>query len=89
VIEAESQVVLNTLTEYDFQDAFKKWQKSRERCICMEGNCFEVFDQMAAPVPEIMDDSLYFMNQRNVCEWMQLLIKTEVRCWMYNSWASA
>jgi hypothetical protein len=24
VIEAESQVVLNTLTEYDFQDAFKK-----------------------------------------------------------------
>jgi hypothetical protein len=26
VIEAESQVVLNTLTEHDFQDAFKKWQ---------------------------------------------------------------
>jgi hypothetical protein len=25
VIEAESQVVLNTLTEHDFQDAFKKW----------------------------------------------------------------
>jgi hypothetical protein len=24
VIEAESQVVLNTLTEHDFQDAFKK-----------------------------------------------------------------
>jgi hypothetical protein len=28
VIEAESQTMLNTLTERDFQDAFKKWQKS-------------------------------------------------------------
>jgi hypothetical protein len=27
VIEAESQAVLNTLTEYDFQNAFEKWQK--------------------------------------------------------------
>jgi hypothetical protein len=27
VIEAESQAVLNTLTEHDFQDAFTKWQK--------------------------------------------------------------
>jgi hypothetical protein len=26
VMEAESQAVLNTLTEDDFQDAFKKWQ---------------------------------------------------------------
>jgi hypothetical protein len=25
VREAESQAVLNTLTELDFQDAFKKW----------------------------------------------------------------
>jgi hypothetical protein len=25
VIEAESQAVLNTLTEHDFQDALKKW----------------------------------------------------------------
>jgi hypothetical protein len=33
VIEAESQAVLNTLTEHDFQDAFKKWQKLWERCI--------------------------------------------------------
>jgi hypothetical protein len=30
VIEAESQAVLNTLTEQDFQDAFKKWQKHWE-----------------------------------------------------------
>jgi hypothetical protein len=27
VIEAELQAVLNTLTEHDFQDAFKQWQK--------------------------------------------------------------
>jgi predicted Zn-dependent protease len=27
VIEAESQVMLNTLSEHNFQDAFKKWQK--------------------------------------------------------------
>jgi hypothetical protein len=30
VIEAESQAVLNTLTEHDFQDAFTKWQKCLE-----------------------------------------------------------
>jgi hypothetical protein len=27
MIEAKLQVVLNTLREHDFQDAFKKWQK--------------------------------------------------------------
>jgi hypothetical protein len=27
VIEADLQAVLNTLTEHNFQDAFKKWQK--------------------------------------------------------------
>jgi hypothetical protein len=27
VIDAESQEVLNTFTEHDTQDAFKKWQK--------------------------------------------------------------
>jgi hypothetical protein len=31
VNEAESQVVLNTLTEYKFQDTFKKWQKCWKR----------------------------------------------------------
>jgi hypothetical protein len=41
VIEADSQAVLNTLTEHDFKDAFKKWQKLWERCICKEGDCFE------------------------------------------------
>jgi hypothetical protein len=41
VIEAESQAVLNTLTEHDFQDAFKKRQKHWERCILAEGDYFE------------------------------------------------
>jgi hypothetical protein len=41
VIEAESQVVLNTFTEHDFQDAFKKWQTGWERRICAEGDYFK------------------------------------------------
>jgi hypothetical protein len=40
-MEAESQAVLNTLTEQDFQDTFKKWQKRWERRIRVEGNYFE------------------------------------------------
>jgi hypothetical protein len=40
VMEAESQAVLNTLTEHDFQDAFKKWQKRWGRCISTEVDCF-------------------------------------------------
>jgi hypothetical protein len=42
VIEAELQAVLNTLTEHDFQDAFKKWQKRWDWCLCAEGDCFKV-----------------------------------------------
>jgi hypothetical protein len=34
--EAESQVLLNILTENDFQDASENWQKRWEQCICME-----------------------------------------------------
>jgi hypothetical protein len=41
VIEAESQAVLNTLTENDFEDAFKKLQKHWEWCICAEEDYFE------------------------------------------------
>jgi hypothetical protein len=41
VIEAESQAVLHTLTKLDFQDAFKKWQKHLEQCICAERDYFE------------------------------------------------
>jgi hypothetical protein len=35
-ITTESQAVLKTLTKHSFQDAFKKWQKRRELCICAE-----------------------------------------------------
>jgi hypothetical protein len=41
VIKAESQAVLNTHTEHNFQDAFKKWQKRWERCIRAEEDYFE------------------------------------------------
>jgi hypothetical protein len=41
VIEAESQAVLNTPTEHDFQDAFEKRQKRWERRIRTEGHYFE------------------------------------------------
>jgi hypothetical protein len=36
VIEAESRVMLNTLTEHNFQDAFYKWQNYWEWCIRVE-----------------------------------------------------
>jgi hypothetical protein len=41
VIEAELQAVLNTLTEQDFQDSFKKWQMRWEQCIHPERGCLE------------------------------------------------
>jgi hypothetical protein len=41
VIEAKLQAVLNTLTEHDFQDAFKKWQTHWEWCIRAEEDYFE------------------------------------------------
>jgi hypothetical protein len=41
VTEAQSQEVLNTLTEHNFQDAFKKWQKRWEQCICVEADYVE------------------------------------------------
>jgi hypothetical protein len=37
VINAESQTVLNTLTEHNFQNTFKKWLKRWEWCIRVEG----------------------------------------------------
>jgi hypothetical protein len=40
-MEAESQAVLNTVTEQGFQDAFKKCQKRWESCKRAEGDYFE------------------------------------------------
>jgi hypothetical protein len=41
VIKAESQAILNTLTEHGFHVAYKSWQKRWKRCIGAEGHCFE------------------------------------------------
>jgi hypothetical protein len=38
VMEAESQAVMNTLREQNFQDAFTKRQKRWEQCTCAEGD---------------------------------------------------
>jgi hypothetical protein len=40
-IEAESERVLDCLTEKDFQDAFQKWRRRWDRCLCAGGNYFE------------------------------------------------
>jgi hypothetical protein len=50
VIKAESHKVLNTLTELDFPDAFKKMAEAL-RTVHMRGRGL-LFDQMAAPIPE-------------------------------------
>jgi hypothetical protein len=41
VIKAESQRVLDTLTEMDFQEAFKKLRRRWDRCLHAGGNYFE------------------------------------------------
>jgi hypothetical protein len=41
VIQAESQRVLDALTEKDFQEAFQKWGRRWDRCLHAGGNYFE------------------------------------------------
>jgi hypothetical protein len=38
---AVSQAVLNTLTEHDFQVAFKKWLRHWEQCKSTDGDYFD------------------------------------------------
>ena len=40
-IQAESQRVLDTLIEKDFQEAFQKWKRQWDRCLHAGGNYFE------------------------------------------------
>ena len=40
-IQAESQAVLNTLREYDFQECFKNYQRRWDRCQTSEEDYFE------------------------------------------------
>ena len=40
-IQAESQAVLNTLRENDFQECFKNWERRWDHCQASEGYNFE------------------------------------------------
>jgi hypothetical protein len=40
-IQTESQDVLNTLTRNDFQQCFRSWKSSWNRCVNAEGDYFE------------------------------------------------
>jgi hypothetical protein len=40
-IQTESQRVLDTLTEKDFQEAFQKWRRRWDRCLQAGENYFE------------------------------------------------
>jgi len=40
-IQTESQRVLDTLIEKDFQEAFQKWRRGWDRCLYTGGNYFE------------------------------------------------
>jgi len=40
-IQAESQRVLDTLIERDFQEAFQKWRRQWDQCLHAGGNYFE------------------------------------------------
>jgi hypothetical protein len=41
--QTESQRVLDTLTEKDFQEAFQKWRSRWDRCLHAEVNYFESY----------------------------------------------
>jgi len=40
-IQRESQNVLGTLQEQDFQHAFQQWQQRWDRCVAAQGDYFE------------------------------------------------
>jgi len=40
-IQRESQNVLGTLREQDFQRAFQQWQRLWDRCVAAQGDYFE------------------------------------------------
>jgi hypothetical protein len=41
-MKAESQAVLDTLTEHDFQNVFNKYEKYWEQCMSVEVDYFKV-----------------------------------------------
>jgi hypothetical protein len=40
-MQRESQNVLGTLREQDFQNAYQQWQQHWDRCVATHGNYFE------------------------------------------------
>jgi hypothetical protein len=40
-IQLESQNVLGTLREQDFQDVFQQWQRRWDRCVTVQADYFE------------------------------------------------
>jgi hypothetical protein len=68
VIEAESQAMLNTLAEQDFHDEVDNGRSAGNGAYEQKGTTSRMMvvrrpkvstDQITAPVPEIMDDSLH------------------------------
>jgi hypothetical protein len=49
---AESQRVLDTLTEKDFKEAYQKWRRRWDRCLHAGGNYFEAAHR---PYDEVYD----------------------------------
>jgi hypothetical protein len=63
-MDAESQVMMNAPIEHNFQDAFTKGRSAENGVYAWKGTTSRVmvasrpkvsFDQMMAPVPEMMD----------------------------------
>jgi hypothetical protein len=61
VVKGEWQAVLNTLTEHDFQDAFKNGRRAFKETpsrVMVVSRPEVNFNHIASPVPEIMDGSV-------------------------------
>jgi hypothetical protein len=61
-IQPESQTVLDTLTENDFQEAFQKWWRRRDQCLTAGGNYFEGDGGRDRPYGEFYDFSASVRN---------------------------
>ena len=59
-IQAESQAVLDTLQENDFQECFKYWQRRWDRCESSEGDYFELM-----PAPNVSDKPFCVLSQQS------------------------
>jgi hypothetical protein len=72
VMEAESQAMMNTLTEQDFQDAFKNGnkayvQKGTTLRVMVASRPKASFDQMAVSVPKVVFFIVFFKCLLRIC----------------------